>query len=268
MRRSRVSQPADRRRAAQRAAGHASAASSWSNEKLDAELRQALAVLATGPRHRQEDRDAQLPGRGQAAGARRLHPGSARSGRPATGWCSTDKDAPFLQGWAIVENTTEEDWNDVRSDAGQRPADLVRHGPVPAAVRAAAGGRAGAVRVACGRRRTGRIWPRTDSEFAKQAENGVGNGRERRVGRPQRKAVAAAGEAARRPVARVAMRRFAGERLDAGDGELSTRWTCQQGVQSAAQAGDVGELFQYAIDTPVTLAAAAVGHAADRQRHR
>ena len=32
------------------------------------------------------------------------------------------------------------------------------------------------------------------------------------------------------------------------------------------QAGDVGELFQYAIDTPVTLRAAEVGHAADRQR--
>ena len=24
-----------------------------------------------------------------------------------------DKDPPFLQGWAIVENTTESDWNDV-----------------------------------------------------------------------------------------------------------------------------------------------------------
>src|SRR4029453_3986575 len=25
----------------------------------------------------------------------------------------SDKDAPFLQGWAIVENTTEADWKDV-----------------------------------------------------------------------------------------------------------------------------------------------------------
>jgi len=24
-----------------------------------------------------------------------------------------DKEAPFLQGWAIVENTTEGDWNDI-----------------------------------------------------------------------------------------------------------------------------------------------------------
>ena len=35
-----------------------------------------------------------------------------------------DKDKPFLQGWAIVENTTEADWDNGQADAGQRPADL------------------------------------------------------------------------------------------------------------------------------------------------
>ena len=46
-----------------------------------------------------------------------------------------DDGKPMLQGWAIVENTTEEDWNDVRSDAGQRPADLVHHESLRSALR-------------------------------------------------------------------------------------------------------------------------------------
>ncbi len=59
-----------------------------------------------------------------------------------------DDEAPFLQGWAIVENTTEEDWKDVDLTlVSGRPISL-RDGPLSAAVRAAAGGGAGAVRLA------------------------------------------------------------------------------------------------------------------------
>ena len=54
----------------------------------------------------------------------------------------------MLQGWAVVENTTDDDWNNVQDGAGQRPADQLPDGPVSAAVRAAADGRAGTVRVA------------------------------------------------------------------------------------------------------------------------
>ncbi len=58
------------------------------------------------------------------------------------------KEKPYLQGWAIVENPTDEDWKDVPHGAGLRPADLVPDGPVSAAVRAPADRRAGAVRFA------------------------------------------------------------------------------------------------------------------------
>ena len=58
------------------------------------------------------------------------------------------KEKPFLQGWAVVENPSDEDWKDVRMVAGVGPADFVPDGPVSAAVRAAAGGRAGTVRFA------------------------------------------------------------------------------------------------------------------------
>ena len=60
-----------------------------------------------------------------------------------------DKDGkPCLQGWAMVENTSDDDWNDVRMVLVSRPADLVPDGPVPAALHAAADRRAGAVRLA------------------------------------------------------------------------------------------------------------------------
>ncbi len=81
-----------------------------------------------------------------------------------------DDEKPFLQGWAIVENTTEEDWNDVEPDAGQRPADLVRHGPVSAAVCSAAGGGAGAVRLAAAADVRPGSGGEAKAEFAKAGE--------------------------------------------------------------------------------------------------
>ena len=64
------------------------------------------------------------------------------------GMPTTGRGKALLQGWAIVENTTDRDWNDVRTVARERPADLVRDGPLPAAVRAASGRAAGTLRLA------------------------------------------------------------------------------------------------------------------------
>ena len=62
---------------------------------------------------------------------------------------SSKKDGkPILQGWAVVENPSEEDWKDVAHGAGERPADLLPDGPLPAAVRPATRRRAGTVRLA------------------------------------------------------------------------------------------------------------------------
>ena len=61
------------------------------------------------------------------------------------------EDKPFLQGWAVVENATDEDWKDVTHGPGQRPADQLPDGPVHAAVCAAADGRAGTVRLPAAR---------------------------------------------------------------------------------------------------------------------
>ena len=53
-----------------------------------------------------------------------------------------------LQGWAIVENQTDNDWNNVRLSLVSGRADFVHGESLPAALRAAPGGDAGALRVA------------------------------------------------------------------------------------------------------------------------
>ena len=60
---------------------------------------------------------------------------------------------------------------------------------------------------------------------------------------------------------------------DSGHDNARRRWQSLTGTRAKAcnrppEAGNVGNLFQYAIATPVTLAPPTVGHAADRQRRR
>ena len=77
-----------------------------------------------------------------------------------------DKDAPFLQGWAIVENTTEEDWNDVTLTlVSGRPISFTMDLYQPLYVPRPAGA-AEAVRLAA----AAGLWPgsgRRTSEFAR-----------------------------------------------------------------------------------------------------
>ncbi len=82
------------------------------NEKLDAELRKALAVLASG--HSNDKKAVELSFLGK--GTRHVRMGYIQA---APIWKTTyrlvlaDGQKPLLQGWAIVENTSEEDWNNV-----------------------------------------------------------------------------------------------------------------------------------------------------------
>ena len=80
--------------------------------KLDAELRQALTVLAMG--HATDKKTVTLNFLGK--GKRPVRVGYVQQ---SPIWNTSyrlvlkDKEAPFLQGWAMVENPTEEDWKDV-----------------------------------------------------------------------------------------------------------------------------------------------------------
>ncbi len=96
-----------------------------SNEELDAELRQALSVLAMG--HATDKKTVTLKFVGE--GDRDVRVGYIQE---APVWKTSyrlvldENEKPFLQGWAIVENTTEADWEDVRlSLVSGRPISFV-----------------------------------------------------------------------------------------------------------------------------------------------
>jgi hypothetical protein len=83
------------------------------NERVDKELRSALAMLAAGHDTQKKSMSLRFDGEG-----RREVGVSYVIQTPV--WKTSyrlvleDGEAPFLQGWAIVENTSDEDWSDVR----------------------------------------------------------------------------------------------------------------------------------------------------------
>ncbi|HTU18862.1 MAG TPA: DUF4139 domain-containing protein [Gemmataceae bacterium] len=157
-----------------------------------------------------------------------------------------DEHKPFLQGWAVVENPTDEDWKDVRMAlVSGRPIsfqmDLYQPLYVPrpvvemelfASLRPVA--YSGSLnqdhdRLAFGPPALGKI-PYTQQLFDKRAK---GDGKARALREPQS----------------GAFRGYAGKTKEA----LDDRMNLAAGVSSVASAAKLGDFFQYAIDKPVTL---------------
>ena len=223
----------------------------FTNAKLDAELRRALALLASS--HATDKKAVTLSFQGK--GDRKARIGYIQE-TPV--WKTSyrlelsDEKAPFLQGWAIVENTTEDDWSGVDLTlVSGRPIsftmDLYEPLYVPrptvemelyASLRPQV---------------YGQDLARREMEFAAQ---GVGMRRTQITPRkrPWMPAAKQSGRL-RRGNGRVGLmrpRQVLPWYISAGP-KPASRWTFEQGVQSLAQAGNVGELFRYAIATPVTL---------------
>ncbi len=212
------------------------------NDKLDAELRQALVVLAAG--HDTDKKTVSLNLLGQ--GKRPVRVGYIQE-TPV--WKTSyrlvldDKEAPFLQGWAIVENTTEGDWNNVSLTlVSGRPISytmdlyepLYVHRPVEEL------NLFSSLRPQTYGQDLAKIEALTDNLSTKEVplsrlavksrnyKDGIG-------GNEPRQAAAAPATADEQRLA---------ERLN---------FQAARGAVSSAQAAEVGELFQYVIATPVTL---------------
>lgn len=143
-----------------------------------------------------------------------------------------DEDESFLQGWAIVENTTDEDWEGVRlSLVSGRPISFtqdlyepvyVPRPEVPVSVPIAAQPK----------RYEGAL------EEAAEAEQG------------DRRAMRAAEPAGPMPPPEAApMRRGRG----GGVGMMAADAPAATGVAAAAAGAEVGEMFHYAIDQPISI---------------
>ncbi len=208
------------------------------NEKLDAELRKALTVLASA--HATDKKSVELSFLGK--GERRVRVGYIQE---SPVWKTTyrlvlaDDKKPFLQGWAIVENTSEEDWNNVRlALVSGRPIsftmDLYQPLYIPRPEEQLE------LYASLRPQTYGQDLAKKNAEFAAR---GMMNG-------PV--APGSPAPAAAPPMPAAGM--FPATKAPAEDFAAATAaFEPGQGVQAAAQGGNVGNLFQYAIAMPVSL---------------
>ncbi len=190
------------------------------NEGLNTELYQALAVLAT----KNDAQKKQVSLHFDGDGMRRVRVGYMME---APVWKVSyrlvlDEPNAFLQGWAIVENTTDRDWNAVDlSLVSGRPISfsmdlyepIYTHRPIVE------------------REQHNTLRPQLYNDALAKAES------------PQpkrlRESIASAGA-----FTAMALR----------DEEQHLELSLEQGVHAAAQGMETGELFEYVIDSPFTLA--------------
>lgn len=222
------------------------------NPKLDGELRQALSVLAQS--HATDKKTVSLSFVGN--GKRPVRVGYIQESpiwKTSYRLVLSDDAQPLLQGWAIVENTTEADWNNVGLTLiSGRPISFIMDLYEPLYVN----------RPVVEPELHASLRPRTydqdlagaDAEFRKLAEDPT------------------APAAKRAPNAALARGRgmqggfgggggfggLGGAPGDYVESEKANRksdaaWKLGDTAQSVAQTGDVGEMFQYRIATPVTL---------------
>jgi hypothetical protein len=219
------------------------------NEQLDAELRKALAVLASG--HSADKKSVELSFLGK--GTRRVRVGYIQTSpiwKTSYRLVLTDDQKPMLQGWAIVENTTEEDWSNVNLTlVSGRPISFTMNLYQPLYV----------PRPEAQWELYSSLMPQVHGENLDALSDS--EAAERHLG-----VAPAASEATQLRQQAVLGRRAGGPvKLEDeavafgyatnggqfGNGVQAARW--REGVQSAAQAGNVGNLFQYVIATPVSL---------------
>ncbi|MGH7230494.1 MAG: hypothetical protein ACREJU_03945 [Nitrospiraceae bacterium] len=210
------------------------------NDRLNGELRKALSVLAAG--HDTQKKSVSITFNGQ--GERRVRVAYITETpvwKTAYRLVLDEEHSPFLQGWAIVENTTDVDWQNVHlSLVSGRPISFVMDLYQPLY----------ATRPVVMPELYASLRPRVYDEameerFIDDAQPGERDrtrsemgGASRGLAKGKREAVAASPPPA--PAGMAAP-------------ELKAQMNLQHGVTAAARAQAAGELFEYTIATPVTL---------------
>jgi hypothetical protein len=195
------------------------------NERLEAELRHALEVLASS--HDTQQKGVRLAFDGD--GRRRVRVAyvvEAPVWKTSYRLALSESKRPFLQGWAIVENTTDEDWDRVRlSLISGRPISFIMDLYEPLYVKR----------------------PVVVSELYGSLRPQV---YEQAVAEPHVIARRAGDRAKAAPPMRALGAMLPSPAPPPSDSEVELR----EGVTSIAQGAEAGELFQYTITTPVSLA--------------
>ncbi|MEX2176541.1 MAG: hypothetical protein WD872_19405 [Pirellulaceae bacterium] len=219
------------------------------NPKIDGEFQQALELLAS--EQTSDQKRVKLDFRG--AGKRQVSVGYIQE---APVWKTSyrlvlaDKEPPFLQGWAIVENTTSHDWSQVQLTlVSGRPISFVMDLYEPLFM----------ARPLVVPEQHASLRPRVyDQDLAGRAQEFQAAGnvvRSRKRGGAMGMGGMMGGGMGGGGFGGGGM----GGGATAGYGEAGDPFAApasidlKQGVASAASAGDVGELFRYVIKQPVTL---------------
>ncbi|MGD9721122.1 MAG: hypothetical protein AB7O59_03590 [Pirellulales bacterium] len=217
------------------------------NEKLDAELRQALAVLAGAHNTDKKTVTLDLLGNGQ----RPVRVGYVQSTpiwKTSYRLVLDDKKPPFLQGWAIVENTTEGDWNDVALTlVSGRPISYTMDLYEPLYVTRPT--ERLNLFASLQAQRYGQDMDKPDGGIAA----GATDDRSGKLAARQRSMLSRSSRAQAEALAEPQAPAAGAPPADAPTPEESSNFAYIASQPSAA-AGEVGELFQYKIDAPVTLA--------------
>lgn len=220
------------------------------NPKLDAELRQALALLATGRSNDKKSVSLRFLGEGKRP-VRVSYIQESPVWKTSYRLVLDEEKAPLLQGWAIVENTTEEDWKEVDLTlVSGRPISFVMNLYQPLYISRPL---VEPELFASLRPQTyGQDMAGADRDFAEAGKQA----RERQMDALARKAPAAAA-APMAPMAKSGAGTLnlsgANSYSENGRRALEKAASLGDGVQSAAEASNLGELFQYEIETPVAL---------------
>jgi hypothetical protein len=217
------------------------------DEKLNAELNEALGVLASS--HVTDKKTVTLRFAGK--GERDVRVGYIQQSpiwKTSYRLVLNDDKAPFLQGWAIVENTTEQDWNDVRLTLiSGRPISFIMDLYQPLYV-----GRPlvePELYASLRPQKYGQDLAGADEQFRQRGGGSFGRRR------PTSGAMGGMGGGGMASPPRIMSDEQINSSPDdpfeeAGGGPIDIN----RGVASAAKAEEVGELFRYEIDEPVKLA--------------
>lgn len=219
------------------------------SDQLNLELRQALEVLASG--HDTQKKTVGLSFEGD--GRRRVivsYIAQTPVWKTSYRLVLDDKGKPFLQGWAIVENTSDEDWESVKlALVSGRPISfsmdlyqpLYTTRPVVQQE----------LYLSLNPQVYSDAMEKSEEVAAKADRKMVRAGEAERLGRMNLRAAAAPAPAAAFGLAMQAQDSMA----VGGEGSVTSLATrdFQQSVTAAAQGTQAGELFQYQIKTPVTL---------------
>lgn len=211
------------------------------NEQLDAELRKALAILAMS--HATDKKTVSLHFRGE--GKRPVRVGYIQETpiwKTSYRLVLRDKEQPLLQGWAIVENTTESDWNNVDLTlVSGRPISFTMDLYDPLYIK----------RPKVELELFSSLRPQVYGQDLVEKQQ-MFRQRAAREGFEEYSADAAGRAVAAAPSGPTAPSSLPPV-MNARAKSAAAPFDISQGVQSLAQAGEVGQLFQYQIQNPVTL---------------